>query len=77
MSAANILGLKYGIFLGGAHVLDFVVDEFTKLLENGMLSATQFALPAPPLLQVKEDGFLFNVEADYGFLDGIMNDEEE
>jgi AcrR family transcriptional regulator len=76
IGAANFVGLKWGLFQDGTQDLDFIADEFMKLLEGGMFSQTPTPLPPPPVKEPpKEDALMFRVEVDDDFLDGVMDSE--
>lgn len=71
MGATSFIGLHWGVFQDGSAQLDYVVDEFMKLLDGGIFTHHRPAPPAPaehsPAAPSGE--FMFQVEFDAEFME--------
>jgi AcrR family transcriptional regulator len=77
MGATSFLGLYWGVFKESSKDLDYLTNEYMKILTNGIFTGAP--PPAAPRLskeKEKNGGIMFRVEVDEDFLDEIGGNEE-
>lgn len=74
MGATSFLGLNWGLFHTDTPKLDYVVDEFMKILDGGMFEQKTAPPQETPVQrpQKPKQGIMFNVEVDEEFYSGMM-----
>lgn len=76
MGATSFLGLHWGIFYEGNPDLDYVVDEFMKILDGGMFTSLPETMPPPmPKAQKSMQNMMFHVEVDEDFFEDLYGKE--
>lgn len=68
MGATSFIGLRWGIFASEDVDIDYVTDEFMKLLDSGLFLGTPKATGRPKGRRQPHGDLLFNVEVDKDFL---------
>ncbi|MFV0352400.1 MAG: TetR/AcrR family transcriptional regulator [Oscillospiraceae bacterium] len=76
MGATSFLGLHWGVFHDGKADLDYVVNEFMKILDGGMFtSLPMMPMGEIPKAQAPAGNMMFHVEVDEDFFEDLYGKE--
>jgi hypothetical protein len=77
MGSTSVIGLKWGLFAEGDPDLDYIAEQFTRLLDNGMFEDEPALRPAERPEEKPNDKIRFDVKIDEDFFDDMQKSSSE